>query len=98
MVGKGSSVGEVKVQGYRVQVYAGGNSRNAKSEAERMAAKVRSYFPELTIHTSFNPPRWLCRVGDFRSVEEADAMMRRLRNTGSFKEVTIVKDQIVISY
>ena len=53
-------------------------------------------FPELTIYTSFNPPRWLCRVGDFRSIEEADAMMRKLKATGVFKEVSIVKDQINI--
>jgi homoserine O-acetyltransferase len=53
-------------------------------------------FPELTIYTSFNPPRWLCRVGDFRSIEEADAMMRRLKATGMFKEVSIVRDQINI--
>ena len=41
-------------------------------------------------------PRWLCRVGDFRSIEEADAMMRRLKATGVFKEVSIVRDQINI--
>jgi hypothetical protein len=38
----------------------------------------------------------LCRAGDFRSIEEADAMMRQLRATGAFKEVSIVKDQINI--
>ncbi|WP_410520200.1 SPOR domain-containing protein, partial [Bacteroides sp. RTP31139st1_H2_RTP31139_211217] len=41
-------------------------------------------------------PRWLCRAGDFRSIEEADAMMRQLRATGVFKEVSIVKEQINI--
>ena len=67
----------IKSSGYRVQVYAGNNTRQAKN-------------------TSFNPPRWLCRAGDFRSIEEADAMMRQLRATGAFKEVSIVKDQINI--
>ena len=51
---------------------------------------------DLPVYTSFNPPRWLCRAGDFRSIEEADAMMRQLRATGVFKEVSIVKDQINI--
>ena len=46
--------------------------------------------------TFFTSPRWLCRVGDFRSIEEADAMMRKLRATGIFREVSIVKDQINI--
>jgi outer membrane protein assembly factor BamA len=38
----------------------------------------------------------LCRVGDYRSIEEADASMRRLKATGKFKEVSIVREQINI--
>jgi hypothetical protein len=38
----------------------------------------------------------LCRVGDFRTIEEADATMRQLRSTGVFKEVSIVKEQVNI--
>ena len=93
------TVGEqrvIKSNGYRIQVYAGNNTRAAKNEAQEVAALVREHFPELTVYASFNPPRWLCRAGDFRSIEEADAMMRRLRATGVFKEVSIVKDQINI--
>ena len=88
----------VKSTGYRVQVYAGNNTRLAKNEAHTVASKVRTFFPDLAVYTTFNPPRWLCRAGDFRSIEEADAMMRRLRATGEFKEVSIVKDHINISY
>ena len=59
-------------------------------------SQVKVYFPELAVYTSFNPPRWLCRVGDFRSIEEADAMMRKMKATGVFKEVSIVKDEVNI--
>ena len=93
------SMGEQKVlkaAGFRIQAYAGNNTREAKNDAYRVASRIKEYFPELTIYTSFNPPRWLCRVGDFRSIEEADAMMRRLKSTGVFKEVSIVRDQINI--
>ena len=93
------SMGEQKVlkaAGFRIQAYAGNNTREAKNDAYRVASRIKEYFPELTIYTSFNPPRWLCRVGDFRSIEEADAMMRKLKATGVFKEVSIVKDQINI--
>ena len=86
----------LKCSGYRVQVYAGNNTRQAKNEADAVATAVRELFPELTVYTFFNSPRWLCRAGDYRSVEEADAMMRRLRATGEFKEVSIVRDQINI--
>lgn len=86
----------IKSTGYRVQVYAGNNTRQAKNEAYSVASHIRERFPELPVYTSFNPPRWLCRAGDFRSIEEADAMMRQLRATGVFKEVSIVKDQVNI--
>ena len=86
----------IKSSGYRIQVYAGNNTRQAKNEAYAVATPIKEQFPELTVYTSFNPPRWLCRAGDFRSIEEADAMMRQLRATGVFKEVSIVKEQINI--
>ena len=84
----------IKIRGYRVQVYAGNNSRQARNEANRVANKVKEQFPDMPIYTYFQPPRWLCRVGDFKSVEEAHSAMRKLRATGDFKEVTIVREQI----
>ena len=87
----------LKSPGYRVQVYAGNNSRTARNEATNMASKSeRNIFRIWKTYAFFTSPRWLCRVGDFRSIEEADAMMRKLRATGVFKEVSIVKDQINI--
>lgn len=86
----------LKSAGYRVQVYAGNNTSRAKNDAHAVGSRIKEYFPELSVYTSFNSPRWLCRVGDFRSIEEADAMMRQLRATSVFKEVSIVKEQINI--
>lgn len=87
----------LKTVGYRVQVYAGNNSRKAKEEAVDKGEQVKVYFPELPVYTHFSSPRWLCRVGDFKSIEEADAIMRKLKATGVFKEVSIVKEVINIS-
>jgi hypothetical protein len=86
----------LKTSGYRVQVYAGNNTGVAKNEAQAIDARLRDRFPEFTVYTSFISPRWICRVGDFASIEEADVAMRRLRAAGGFKEVAIVKDQINI--
>ena len=86
----------LKARGYRVQVYAGNNSRVARQEANEVAEKIKKEFSELSVYTFFLPPRWLCRVGDYRSIEEADAVMRRLKSTGNFKEVSIVREQINI--
>ena len=81
---------ELKRQGYRVQVYAGNNTSRSRNEAQSMASKVKQY-------AYFVSPRWLCRVGNFASIEEADAMMRQLKKTGVFKEVSIVRDQITLT-
>lgn len=86
----------IKTRGFRIQVYAGNNSRVARSEATAMAARVKENFPDWPVYTSFQPPRWLCRVGDFKSMEEAYAALRQLRATGKFKEVAIVREQINI--
>ena len=86
----------LKARRFRVQVYAGNNSRQARSEANRVATKVKEEFPELPVYTYFQPPRWLCRVGDFKSIEEALVTMRKLKATGVFKEVSIVREQINI--
>ena len=62
-----SSVGtkpvrKMKANGYRIQVYAGGNSRTARQEAQRMAGKVKSYFSDMATYTHFQSPRWICRL------------------------------------
>lgn len=86
----------LKARGFRIQVYAGNNSRTARTEANAMGNKVKEDFPEIPVYTYFQPPRWLCRVGDFKSMEEAYATMRKLKESGNFKEVSIVREQINI--
>lgn len=86
----------LKMRGFRVQVYAGNNSRQARSEAHSVELKVKEEFPDTPVYTYFQPPRWLCRVGDYKTIEEAHSAMRRLKATGVFKEVSIVREQINI--
>lgn len=84
----------IKRAGYRVQVYVGNNSRRAREEANAVGARVKMAHPELRIYTTFQSPRWLCRVGDFHSYEEAHLKAQELRRISGFKEVAVVKDQI----
>ena len=48
----------LKARGFRVQVYAGNNSRVARNEANAMANKVKKEFPDMPVYTYFQPPRW----------------------------------------
>ena len=86
----------LKSRGFRVQVYAGNNSRQARNDANAVAEKVKKEFPDMPVYTYFQSPRWLCRVGDFKSIEEAHVAMRQLKASGTFKEVSIVREQINI--
>ncbi|MEG1579859.1 MAG: SPOR domain-containing protein [Bacteroidaceae bacterium] len=87
-----------KLNGYRIQLYAGGNSRSARQEATSIGKRCKSYFPELAIYTHFFPPRWICRVGDFKTYEEAHSYLRELQATKIFKEASIIKTQIILFY
>lgn len=88
----------MRATGYRIQVYAGGNNRQSKAEAYRMADLVRSTFIDANVYTSFISPRWTCRVGDFKTREEATEMLQRMRETQKFREAAIVKSQIIVVY
>ena len=85
----------IQAKGYRVQIYAGGNTRAAREAALRAASSVRSAFPDLSIYTEFISPRWVCRVGDCRTYEEADRLLRDIRALGTFKELTILPNQVI---
>ncbi len=85
-----------KVQGFRVQVYTGGNSREARNEAARMESRVRAAFPELSVYKTFVSPRWICRVGDFREQEEAARYAELIRKAGVSSEARVVKCVVLV--
>ena len=89
---------KVRMNGYRIQVYSGGNSRKAKTEAAAMGQRVRSMFSDLSIYTNFISPHWICRVGDFKSYEEANEIFRQMKESGRFSEAVIVKSKIITYY
>jgi len=89
---------KVRVNGYRIQVYSGGNSRKNKYEAQQMGRRVKSYFSDLTVYTHFVSPHWICRVGDFRTYEEANEVFHQLKQTKSFSEAVIVKSKVYVYY
>lgn len=87
-----------KKTGYRIQIYAGGNSRKARIEAEQIGATCKSYYPELAVYTHFSSPRWVCRVGDFKTLSEANRYMQIFAKAKKFGEASIVKCQIFVFY
>ena len=60
---------KIQTMGYRIQIYAGGNTRYAKEEAQKAAQFIKVNFPEIPVYTDFVAPRWVCRVGDYKTIE-----------------------------
>lgn len=86
-----------KVNGYRVQAFAGGNTRRDRQKAERTGNDIKTNFPDEPIYVHFYSPRWICRVGNYRSYEEAHRMLLEIRKLG-YKQASIVKGKISVQY
>lgn len=87
-----------QVEGYRVMVYSGNNSRTARDEANKMAKYMRDNFPGAQVYVVFESPIRSCLYGDYRTREEAEAVMYRLKATKKFKEISVKKCLINLPY
>lgn len=86
-----------KVTGYRVQVYAGGNSRNDRLKAEQTGNTLKMKFPEQPVYVHFYSPRWICRMGNFRNLSDAQKVLIKVKALG-YKQACLVKGQITVQY
>ncbi len=86
-----------KVNGYRVQVFAGGNSRDARVKAERTGREINALFPGEPVYVHFYSPRWICRMGNYRTYEEAHQMLNAVKKLG-YNSAIIVKGKITVPY
>jgi cell division protein FtsN len=86
-----------KITGYRVQAFAGGNSRKDRQQAEQTRNAIKIHYPNVPVYVHFYSPRWICRVGNYRTYEEAHQMLVSLRDLG-FDQATIVKGKITVAY
>ena len=88
---------KITTQGYSIQVYSGVNSHSAKNQASQKGRLLKERFSEVPVYTHFDGPRLTCRIGDFKTYEEASRMLRLLKETGKFGEAVIVKSKIQIA-
>lgn len=86
-----------RITGYRVQAYAGGNSRVDRQRAENIGNAIKMRFPDLPVYVHFYSPRWICRVGNFRTFQEASNVLKEIKSMG-YKQACIVKGKITVGY
>ena len=89
--------GGMKVNGYRVQAFAGGNQRKYRQKAEQIGSTIKASYPREPIYVHFYSPRWICRVGNYRTYEEANEMLQNIRKLG-ISGASIVKGKITVQY
>ena len=86
-----------KVTGYRVQAYAGGNSRNDRQKAEETGNALKMSFPDQPVYVHFYSPRWICRMGNYKTQAEAQKVLAKVKALG-YKQACLVKGQITVQY
>ena len=65
--------------------------------AEQVGNDIKANYPNVPVYVHFYSPRWICRVGNYRTYEEAHQMLLSIRNLG-YKEASIVKGKVTVQY
>lgn len=86
------------MQGFRVRVFSGNNQTASRAEAETIEADLKKFQPDLATYVKFRSPNWRLLVGNFRTNEEATALLRELKKhfPEYGKEMFVVKETIEI--
>lgn len=90
-----------KIAGYRIQVFSDGrNQSTLESRAKARGNMILSKFPKYKgqIYTFSSSPNWFTRVGNFRTVAEANSALNELKKAfpNFSSEMRVVKSQIVV--
>lgn len=77
--------------GYRIQIYFESGSQ-ARTKANEVKSEFLTYYPDVAAYMSYEQPFFKIRVGDFRSMLEAQGFKNII--AASFPNAFIVSDRI----
>lgn len=81
------------VDGYRVQVFMGSDTRADREKAESIRDDIKKKYPDQPVFVHFYSPRWICRVGNFVDHKEATNFLKLMRKMG-YAQACLVKGKI----
>src|SRR5690606_41446012 len=76
--------------GFRVKIYSGSD----RSEAYAEQARFKQLYKGIDTYLSYEEPNYRVKVGDFRSRNEAQALMQGLRK--QFNNVFVFTEEIYV--
>lgn len=81
--------------GFRIQAYSD-NQSTAKTAAQKRARDIAMKFPQYRSYISYKAPSWRLRIGDFKTRQEAQEALRRIKSVYPkyAREMVIVRDRI----
>lgn len=84
--------------GFRIQAYSDNNPSTAKAAAQQRARDIAMKFPQYRSYITYKAPSWRLRIGDFKTRQEAQAALQRIKSVYPkfAREMVIVKDRINI--
>ena len=90
-----------KLSGFRIQVFSDGrNQHTLEARAKARGSAILAKFPKYRgqIYTYSSSPNWYTRVGNFRSLNEANSALSELKSAfpNYASEMRVVKCQIVV--
>ena len=54
-------------------------------------------FPGQPVYTHFYSPRWICRMGNYKTYAEAEKYLKQVKGMG-YSQACIVKGKISVAY
>lgn len=88
----------VRMRGFKIQAFSGNNQRTSKNEAYYKQGLINTSFPGQETIVTFDSPFWRLRVGNFKTREDATAMLNDMRRTfpAFGREMYVVIDEVKI--
>lgn len=89
---------QVKMQGFRVQIFSSNSAQTGKTEAQELEKRLLDSDLHASVYVKYQAPFWKVRVGDCLSRDEAlklrEDILRLMPDLST--DIYIVRDEIIV--
>jgi hypothetical protein len=97
--GSSEKQARITASGFRIRVFSGNDQTASKKRAYAISQEIQQKYPDLDLYIYFKTPNWRLTAGNFRTREEAHAMMVELKKEFPKwgREMFVIPDEIELS-